>query len=210
MSGRSVFSFLVFRIIEKGKELSMRKIYFIKVCAIICILNAILILPCKGNTQTNNKLKSKRVSIKNPKLHKKLIKPKGQISKPTKLSAQIKELEKKDGEIKTLKSNLTKFSTKINELEKELLLAKTKISEGKKAEAKTYEEIKSLRNSLNKLYAELSVQSDVSKKYNELINCYRASLFTWDDLNGRQGLTEDDRLVIGIELRRSLFDCPPI
>ena len=209
----------------------MSKKNIIKVCAII-VLTANLIAPSKGNAQTNNNLKGERTDIKNPELQqkqiKKNIKQQRQLSSSTKLSAQIKALQnelsivkseleekkknevKKDDEIKILKSNSVKFSTRIKVLEKELLLVKTKFSDEKKARAKMDEEINFLRNSLDKLDIELSVQADASEKFKELIDCYRAALFIWDDLNGRQGLTKQDRLVIGVELRSSLFDCPPI
>lgn len=208
----------------------MPKKNIIKVCAIVFALTANLILPAKGNAQINNNLKGKKAGIKNPKLQQKIIKKKfkqqKQLPSSTKLSAQVKALEgklslikselektkkndvKKDGEIKTLKSNSTKLSSRIKVLEKESLLLRTKFAEEKKTGEKMYEEINFLRNSLGKLDADLSVQVDASDNYKELINCYRAALFIWDDLNGRQGLTEQEHLVISVELKRALFDCP--
>ena len=209
----------------------MPKKNIIKVCAII-VLTANLIAPSKGYAQTNNNLKGERTDIKNPELQqkqiKKNIKQQRQLSSSTKLSTQIKALQnelsivkseleekkknevKKDGEIKILKSNSAKLSALIKELEKESLLVKTKFAEEKKAGAKMDEEINFLRNSLDKLDTELSIQADASEKYKELINCYRAALFTWDDLNGRQGLTDQEHLVIRVELKRALFNCPAI
>ena len=208
----------------------MSKNNIIKVCTIIFVLTANLILPSKGNAQTNNNLKSKRASIKNPELQQKqkTIKQQRQLSSSTKLSVQVKALEnklsiitselektkrneiKKDGEIKVLKSNSTNLSARIKALEKESLLVKTKFAEEKKVGAKMDEEINFLHNSLEKLDTELSVQAGASERYKELINCYRAALFIWNDLNGRQGLTEQEHLVIRVELKRALFNCPAI
>ena len=72
------------------------------------------------------------------------------------------------------------------------------------------EEINFLQDSLDDLDAELAVNVGAYEKYKELITCYRTALFTWHDLNRRQGLTEQDHLVIRVELRRSLFSCPPM
>ena len=217
----------------------MPKKYTIKSCTIIIVLVAALTLSTKGNTQTNNKLKSKGARIKNPtsqqKQIKKTIKPQRQLSNSAKFSTKIKALEKKlsltktelakakkngakkDGEIRKLKSNSTKFSTKIKALEKESLLAKTELAEAKKNGAKKDgeiskldEEINFLQDSLDDLGAELAVNVSAYEKYKELITCYRTALFTWHDLNRRQGLTEQDHLVIRVELRRSLFSCPPM
>ena len=210
----------------------MSKKIFIKVCAIIFVLTANLISPSKGNAQINNNFKGKKAVIKSPTLKQKplkeISKQQKKLSSSTKLSTQIKVLEntlsivkseldqtkknevKKDGEIKILKANSTKLSARIKALEKESLLVKTKFAEEKKAGAKMDEEINFLRNSLDKLDTELSIQADASEKYKELINCYRAALFTWDDLNGRQGLTDQEHLVIRVELKRALFNCPAI
>ena len=217
----------------------MSKKYTIKLCTIIIVLVAALTLSTKGNTQTNNKLKSKGARIKNPtsqqKQIKKTIKPQRQLSNSAKFSTKIKALEKKlsltktelakakkngakkDGEISKLKSNSTKLSTKIKALEKESLLAKTELAEEKKTGAKKGgeinkldEKIKFLQDSLDDLDEELDVKVGAYEKYQELINCYRTALFSWDDLNHRQGLTEQDHLLIRDELRGSLFSCPPM
>ena len=168
----------------------MSKIYIIKVCAIIFVLATTLILPSRGNSQTDNKIKSKRAKINNSSLQqnkiKKTIKPQRQLPNSMKLSTQVTLLEKK------------------------LSLAKTELTKTRKSESKKDGEIKFLRKSLDNLRAQLLFQSDLSKNYKELINCYRTALFTWDDLNRRQGLTEQEHLVIGFELRRSLFACPPV
>ena len=210
----------------------MRKKNIIKVCVIVFVLTTNLISPSKGNAQTNNNLKGKKESIKNPELQqkqiKKNIKQQRLISSSTKLPAQIKALQnklsiikselekknkneiKKDGEIKIFKANSTKLSARIKALEKELLNVKSKFAEEKKARAKMDKEINFLHNSLDKLDMELSVKSDSSKQYKGLIDCYRAALFIWNDLNGRQGLTEQEHLVIRVELKRALFNCPAI
>jgi chromosome segregation ATPase len=210
----------------------MSKKNVIKVFTIIFVLTVNLILPLKGNTQINNNLKDKKAGIKNPKIKqkqtKKNIKKQKQLSSSTNLSAQIKALQnelliikselekkkknevKKDGEIKVLTSNSANLSTQIKALEKELLLVKTKFGEEKKARVKIDKEMNFLHNSLDKLDIELSVQANASEKYKELIDCYRAALFLWDDLNGRQGLTEQEHLVIRVELKHALFNCPAI
>ena len=175
----------------------MPKKYTIKLYTIIIVLVAALTLSTKGNAQTNNKLKSKGPSIKNPTSQQK------QIKKTIKPQRQL--------------SNSAKFSTKIKALEKESLLAKTELAEAKKNGAKKDgeiskldEEINFLQDSLDDLDAELAVNVGAYEKYKELITCYRTALFTWHDLNRRQGLTEQDHLVIRVKLRRSLFSCPPM
>ena len=175
----------------------MPKNYIIQVFTIIIVLTVTLILHTKVNAQTNNKLKSKGPSINNltsqQKKIKKTIKPQRQLS------------------------NSTKLSTKIKALEKESLLAKTELAEEKKTGAKKGgeinkldEKIKFLQDSLDDLDEELDVKVGAYEKYQELINCYRTALFSWDDLNHRQGLTEQDHLLIRDELRGSLFSCPPM
>ena len=54
------------------------------------------------------------------------------------------------------------------------------------------------------------LDSGVFEKYKEIIKCYRSALVAWNNLISRQGLTEKEYLVVGVELRRSLFACPPI
>ena len=72
------------------------------------------------------------------------------------------------------------------------------------------EDINFLLDSLDGLGAELKVQVGAYEKYKKIITCYRTALINWDDLHRRQGLTEQDHFVIRIELRRSLFSCPPM
>ena len=214
--------------------------YKITPYAIIVALASVLIIPMKGNAQTKyNKFTSKGENIKNPaskqKQIKKTIKSQSQLPNSTKFSTKIKALEKKlslkktelaeakkteikkDGEISRLKSNSTKFSTKVQVLEKELALTKTELAEVKKTDvkkdgeiSKLNEDINFLLDSLDDLDAELKVQVGAYEKYKKLITCYRTALINWDDLHRRQGLTEQDHFVIRIELRRSLFSCPPM
>jgi hypothetical protein len=70
--------------------------------------------------------------------------------------------------------------------------------------------IKTLRDLLDGLDAKLVVKVDAFEKYKKLLQCYRTALGNWDNFQRRQGLTEQDYLVIRIELRRSLFSCPPM
>ena len=172
--------------------------YKITPYAIIVALAAVLIIPMKGNAQTKyNKFTSKGKNIKNPASKQK------QIKKTIKSQSQL--------------PNSTKFSTKIKALEKESLLAKTELAEVKKTDvkkdgeiSKLNEDINFLLDSLDDLDAELKVQVGAYEKYKKLITCYRTALINWDDLHRRQGLTEQDHFVIRIELRRSLFSCPPM
>ena len=175
------------------------------------ILMVILILPVNGFAQINNKT-SNRLSIKglgkknnkastktpniktatNQKQTKNKIKSNKQLSKPTDFSIKIKELEKKllvkDSELSEIKKSLSEKDSEINNLN---------------------EDISYLMDTLDDLDAELYIQTDTSKKYKELIKCYRTALFNWHDMNSRKGLTEEDHWTIKVELRRSLFSCPP-
>ena len=176
------------------------------------ILMSILILPISGfaqiNNKTPNKLSTKRLgktnnkaSIKTPNINrttkqkqiKKTTKPNKQLTKATDLSNKIKELEKKlvakDAELSETMKTLSEKDSEINKLN---------------------EDISFLMESLDDLDAELYVQIDTSRKYKELIKCYRTALFNWHDMNNRKGLTEEDHWAIKVELRRSLFSCPPI
>jgi len=172
--------------------------YKITPYAIIVALAAVLIIPMKGNAQTKyNKFTSKGKNINNPASKQK------QIKKTIKSQSQL--------------PNSTKFSTKIQVLEKELALTKTELAEVKKTDvkkdgeiSKLNEDINFLLDSLDDLDAELKVQVGAYEKYKKLITCYRTALINWDDLYRRQGLTEQDHFVIRIELRRSLFSCPPM
>ena len=75
---------------------------------------------------------------------------------------------------------------------------------------KLNQDINTLLDQLDDLDEDLIVKEDTSKKYKGLVDCYRAALFSWYDMNGKKGLTERDHLVINIQLRTSLFNCPPI
>ena len=175
------------------------------------ILVSILILPVSGFAQINNKT-SNRLSIKGPgktnnkasiktpnyktatkqKQTKNTIKPNKQLSKPADFSTKIKELERKllakDSELSEIKKSLSEKDSEINKLN---------------------EDISYLMDTLDDLDAELYIQTDTSKKYKELIKCYRTALFNWHDMNSRKRLTEEDHWTIKVELRRSLFSCPP-
>jgi len=140
------------------------------------------------------------------------------------VTSQLKTAKKSDTEkgikINKLQIESTKLSINIKALEKNLSLAKTELEGLKKTDRKKNEELKKLNEDVNYLIdsiddqkaelAELSIQSSVSAKYKEIIKCYRSALFTWNNLISKQGLTEKEYLVVGIELRRSLFACPPI
>ena len=133
---------------------------------------------------------------------------------PIKGNAQIKENDVSDkGQIinkttlqqkqinKTIKSksqlsNSSNFLYRIKDLEKRLLLSKTELIKIKKNESE--------------LEAGSNVKADVSKKYKGIVDCYRTALLAWDDMNRREGLTEQEHSVIRIELRRSISSCPPI
>ena len=138
--------------------------------------------------------------------------------------AQLKTVKKSDTEkgvkIKKLKSESAKFPGKIKALEKDLSLAKTELEGLKETDAKKSEELIKLNENVNYLLdsiddqeaelTELSIQSSMSEKYIKIIKCYRSALFSWNNLMSKQGLTEKEYLVIRVELRQSLFACPPI
>ena len=140
------------------------------------------------------------------------------------VTAQLTTVKKSDTQkgikIKKLQSESAKFTGKIKTLEKNLSLAQTELEGLKETDAKKSEELMKLNENINFLLdsiddqeaeiAELSAHSVVSEKYKEIIKCYRSALFTWNNLISKQGLTEKEYLVVGIELRRSLFACPPI
>ena len=133
---------------------------------------------------------------------------------PGAVSGQFTELEKK---LLMANTGLAKANKVVKELEKKLLAANTGLAKVNKAVAKKEEEIiklnediNTLLDSLDGLDKDLIVQEDKSKKYKELINCYKAALFTWHDMNSKKGLTKHDHLVINVELRDSLFICPPM
>ena len=134
----------------------------------------------------------------------------------TQLATAKKSNTQKGIEIKKLKSESAEFTVRIEALEKNLSLSKTELEGLKETDAKKSEEIIKLNENVNYLLdsideqeGELAFQSSVSEKYKQTIKCYRSALFTWNNLISRQGLTEKEYLVITVELRRSLFACPP-
>ena len=121
------------------------------------------------------------------------VSDKGQIINKTTL--QQKQINKTIRS-KSQLSNSSNFLYRIKDLEKRLLLSKTELIKIKKNEGE--------------LEAESNVKADASKKYKGIVDCYRTALLAWDDMNRREGLTEQEHSVIRIELRRSIFSCPPI
>ena len=172
-----------------------------------------------------NKIPVVKKNIKTKKLSSNLVKTSSEIkalkNKLLLVTAQLKTAKKSDTEkgikIKKLQSESTNLSKNIKALEKNLSLAKTGLEGLKKTNTKKSEELKDLNENINFLLdsiadqkAELSIYSGVSEKYKEIIKCYRSALFNWNNLISRQGLTEKEYLVVRVELRRSLFACPPI
>ena len=195
----------------------MFKRYDTKSCEIIIILIAVLILPVKGNAQTkNNKIPSNTQNIKSPTLQQKQIiktrKPQAQLPKSKKLPLTVKDLERK---LFVANTGLANANKAVKELEKKLLAANTGLANANKAVAQRDGEISKLNQDMNNLLDELDdldknliFQEDTSKNFKKLINCYKAALFTWHDMNSKKGLTKHDHLVINVELRDSLFSCP--
>jgi chromosome segregation ATPase len=146
-------------------------------------------------------------------LEKKLSLANKQLAKSKKSDTQ------KGVEIKKLKSDSAKLSGEIKVLEKKLSLAKAELKGLKETDSKKNEELIKLNENINFLLdsiddqkdelAELSIHSKTSEKYKEIIKCYRAALFGWNNLVSKQSLTEKEYLVVTVELRRSLFACPP-
>ena len=106
---------------------------------------------------------------------------------------------------------------KLSDGEKKLLAANTGLANANKAVAQKNGEISKLNQDMNNLLDELDdldknliFQEDTSKNYKKLINCYKTALFTWHGMNSKKGLTKHDHLVINVELRDSLFKCPPM
>jgi chromosome segregation ATPase len=175
-----------------------------------------------------NKIPAVKKKVKTKKLSSNLLKTSSEIkalkNKLLLVTRQLTTAKKSDTQkgitIKKLQSESAKFSKKIKVLEKNLSLANTELKGLKETDAKKSEEIIKLNENINLLLdsiddqeaelAELSIQSSVSEKYKEIIKCYRTALFTWDNLISRQGLTEKEYLVVRVDLRRSLFSCPPI
>jgi len=201
----------------------MFKRYGTKSCEIIIILIAVLILPVKGNAQgnaqtKNNKIPSNTQNIKSPTLkQKQTIKtrmPQGQLPNANKLPVTTKGLEKK---LLVANIGLTNANKAVKDLEKKLLAANTGLANANKTVAQKDGEISKLNQDMNNLLDELDdldqnliFQEDTSKKYKKLINCYKTALFTWHGMNSKKGLTKHDHLVINVELRDSLFKCPPM
>jgi len=188
-----------------------------------------LFLPAKGNAQTkNNTIPSNTQNINSPTLkQKQTIKtrnPKAQLPNSKKPPLTAKALKKlpvttKDLERKLLVANtgLANANKAIKDLEKKLLAANTGLANANKAVAQKDGEISKLNQDMNNLLDELDdldknliSQEDTSKKHNKLITCYRTALLTWHSMNNKKGLTKHDHLVINVELRDSLFNCPPI
>ena len=175
-----------------------------------------------------NKIPVVKKNIKTKKLSSNLVKTSSEIkalkNKLLLVTAQLKTAKKSDTEkgikIKKLQSESTKLSKDIKALEKNLSLAKTELEGLKKTNTKKNKELKDLNENINFMLdsiadqkaelAELSIYSGVSEKYKEIIKCYRSALFAWNNLISRQGLTEEEYLVVRVELRRSLFACPAI
>ena len=175
-----------------------------------------------------NKIPVVKKNIKTKKLSSNLVKTSSEIkalkNKLLLVTAQLTTVKKSDTQkgikIKKLQSESAKFTGKIKTLEKNLSLALTELEGLKENDAKKSEELMKLNENINFLLdsiddqeaeiAELSAHSVVSEKYKEIIKCYRSALFTWNNLITKQVLTEKEYLVVGIELRRSLFACPPI
>ena len=201
----------------------MFKRYDTKSCEIIIILIAVLILPVKGNAQgnaqtKNNKIPSNTQNIKSPTLQQKqTIKtrnPKAQLPNAKKLPLTAKDLEKK---LLVANAGLANVNKAVKDLEKKLLVANTGLANANKAVTEKDGEISKLNQDMNNLLDELDdldkdliSQEDASKKYKKLINCYKTALFTWHGMNSKKRLTKHDHLVINVELRDSLFKCPPI
>ena len=197
----------------------MFKRYDTKSSEIIIILIAVLILPVKGNTQTkNNKIPRNTQNIKNFTLKQKqtikTMKPQGQLPNAKKLPLTAKDLERK---LLVANAGLANANKTVKDLEKKLLVANTGLANANKAVAQKDGEISKLNQDMNNLLDELDdldqnliFQEDTSKKYKKLINCYKTALFTWHGMNSKKGLTKHDQLVINVELRDSLFKCPPM
>ena len=213
----------------------MLKNYRYRTHAIIIILVVFFSIAIKGIAHTkDNKIRSKEQNTKNQfvkknvqtkKLNSNSVKTSSEIkalkNKLLLVTSQLKTAKKSDGlkgiEIKKLQSESAKFPSKIKALEKNLSLAKTELEGLKKTNTKKNKELKDLNENINFMLdsiadqkAELSIYSGVSEKYKEIIKCYRSALFNWNNLISRQGLTEKEYLVVSVELRRSLFACPPI
>ena len=200
--------------------------------------NSHLSSPTKSPRKNKPSLKKFDISKNKIPVVKKKVNTKKLSSNLVKTSSEIKSLKnklllvtrqlttakksdtQKDIKIKKLQSESAKFTGKIKTLEKNLSLAKTELEGLKETDAKKSEELIKLNENVNLLLdsiddqeaklVDLTIQSSVSENYKEIIKCYRNALFTWNNLISRQGLTEKEYLVVSVELRRSLFACPPI
>jgi chromosome segregation ATPase len=184
--------------------------------------------PGKKFKVLKNKIPAVKKNVKTKKLSSNLVKTSSEIralkNKLLLMTRQLTIAKKSDTQkgvkIKELQSELEKFSKKIKVLEKNLSLAKTELEGLKETDAikseeliKLNENIKLLLDSIDDQEAELtelSIHYRASEKYKEIIKCYRTALFTWNNLISRQELTEKEHSVVRVELRRSLFACPPI
>jgi chromosome segregation ATPase len=187
----------------------------------------------KKNTRKKFKISKYKIptvkkKVKTKKLSSNLVKTSSEIkslkNKLLLVTRQLTTAKKSDTQkgikIKKLQSESAKFTGKIKTLEKNLSLAKTELEGLKETDAKKSEELIKLNENVNFLLdsiddqeaelVDLTIQSSVSENYKEIIKCYRNALFTWNNLISRQGLTEKEYLVVSVELRRSLFSCPPI
>ena len=197
----------------------MYKKYAIKSYEIIIVLLAVLIFSTKGNAQTkNNRIISNPQIIKGPPFKQKQIiksrKPKGQLPNLKKPPVTTKDFEKK---LFVANTGLANANKAVKDLEKKLLAANTGLANANKTVAQKDGEISKLNQDMNNLLDELDdldknliFQEDASKNYMKLINCYKTALFTWHGMNSKKGLTKHDHLVINVELRDSLFKCPPM
>ena len=186
--------------------------------AIVIIFVVFFSISIKGIAQTeDNKIRSKEQNTKNQLLPKILTKKKNKIP-----------VVKKKVNTKKLSSNLVKTSSEIKSLKNKLLLVTRQLTTAKKSDtqkdikikklqsesAKFTGKIKTLEKNLSLAKTELEglkeTDAKKSEKYKEIIKCYRSALFAWNNLISRQGLTEKEYLVFRVELRRSLFACPPI
>ena len=207
----------------KIKKLSLGSISFsekIKVLERNLFLTKTLLVTAKKSA-TQKGIEIKKLKYESAKFPGKIkvLEKKLSLAK-TQLATAKKSQTQKVIEIKKLKSESAKFPGKIKALEENLSLAKNELEGLKKNDSKKSEEINKLNEDINYLLesideqkaelAELSIQSSMSGKYKEMVKCYRAALFTWNNLVSRQGLNEKEYLVVTVELRKSLFACPPI
>jgi hypothetical protein len=193
--------------------------YNIKLGVIIVILAAVLILPFNSIAQNkNNKLMSKAQSEKKPPLQKKqigkTIKPSGQLSVSTVLSKKIVVLEGELSRIKTALSQAAKAGGEkdkyINKLTLDIKGLQGLLVDKTSEIVFLDEEVKGFQALVNEKDSESVELKHEYEKNNNVITCYRTALTEWDKNLRRRVLTEQDRLTISTELRRSISGCPPI